>query len=86
MAKYIDADLAPFYLNKEGCEMINRIPTENVQEVKHGKWVSTQEEHICGDFIPTLQCSVCGNYEFYGKAIGTKFNYCPNCGEKMDKE
>lgn len=66
------------------CELVDDEPTADVQEVKHGKWVLTQEEHICGDFIPTLQCSECGNYEFYGKAIGTKFNYCPNCGARME--
>lgn len=72
MARYIDADLAPFYLNKEDCEMINRIPTADVQEVKHGS--STL-------FI----CSEC-SYTFEHEGYMRFFNYCPNCGLRVDGE
>ena len=34
MARYIDADFAPIYLNKIACEQIKRIPTADVEEVK----------------------------------------------------
>ena len=41
--------------------------------VKHGRWLDTRE--FCGDFM----CSHCD--ALYGT---NKFNYCPNCGVKMD--
>ena len=43
-------------------------------EVKHGKWIKSKNER---------KCSLCGYFYF----TNTKsFNYCPNCGAKMDKE
>ena len=66
----------------------DKLPTANVQEVRHGKNVTPF--HPADEFI----CSECGivfketsEYiieddvyrEFY-------FKFCPNCGAKMDKE
>ena len=42
-------------------------------EVKHGKWISLEEE------IGLYSCSICEH-----KIIKAKSNYCPNCGAKMD--
>ena len=65
-------------------ELINQLilkqPAENVQEVRHGKWVLCYEDwrkQIAGD-----KCSVCG-FEHYGTYIGD-YHFCPNCGAKMD--
>ena len=49
---------------------IDELPTYDVQEVKHGRWVKGKE---------WFECSVCG-YE-QGSA---HWHYCPNCGAKMD--
>ena len=55
--------------------MISTMPTEDVQPVKHGKWL------ICTDgYYP--YCSECRNEPKSG--IMTK--YCPECGTRMDKE
>lgn len=53
---------------------IEAIPAADVVEVRHGRWVDSEEDgHLS-------ICGVC-NYpvdRFY------KTNYCPNCGAKMD--
>lgn len=44
MARYVNADLAPIYLNESACKQIKMMPTEDVVEVvrckdcKHGHW------------------------------------------------
>jgi Zn finger protein HypA/HybF involved in hydrogenase expression len=47
--------------------------TVDAVEVVHGRWIDARE--YCGDFM----CSNCN--ALYGT---NKFNYCPNCGAKMD--
>ena len=57
---------------------IKNIPTADVQEVRHGRW-------IVKDITP--YCSVChrpSEYECDGSH--SKPLFCPNCGTKMDKE
>ena len=49
--------------------------TVDAVEVVHGRWIDARE--YCGDFM----CSNCD--ALYGT---NKFNYCPNCGAKMDGE
>ena len=60
--------------NAEINSIILSIPKENVQEVRHGKWIKSKNER---------KCSLCGYFYF----TNTKsFNYCPHCGAKMNKE
>ena len=51
---------------------------EDVQPVKHGK--NLKEEY------PTLfQCSVCGCEDWDTSEVNYgEYNYCPNCGAKMN--
>lgn len=44
--------------------------------MRHGQWVPTEAPFMneCED------CSVCG----YRTVWGHRYNYCPNCGAKMD--
>ncbi len=74
--KYIDVAYAPIYLNKEACEQIKEVPAAEVQEVRHGKW--EQENEI-------FKCSECA-YAFENEGYQHFFNYCPNCGARMDGE
>lgn len=53
---------------------IETIPTADVVEVKHGKWKKGGNEKTC---------SVC---KFIYYSNNDDFNYCPNCGAKMDGE
>ena len=48
----------------------------DVAPVRHGQWLPTDLPHMaeCED------CSVCGFRVVYGRG----WNYCPNCGAKMD--
>jgi hypothetical protein len=62
----------------EGCiEALMFTPTADVEEVKHGKWI------VDGDIT---ECSNC--HKEYVTARGMLqlevFDYCPNCGAKMD--
>lgn len=50
--------------------------------IKHGKWILEREPNgkpLC------FHCSVCDN-DFHYVGIKTLYNYCPNCGTKMDGE
>ena len=59
--------------------MIDNAPI--IDTTKHGKWVEISE-----DGFPKDCCSVCG-CEAYYDYDGDKymhFDYCPNCGAKME--
>lgn len=62
--------------NKSIADVINNQPAEDVQEVRHGYW-----EPWNGMFL----CSVCSDMAT-SKAQVNIFNYCPNCGARMDGE
>ena len=51
------------------------------REERHGRWVSVQHKLA-------RVCSVCNRDEPYKFADvdADVYNYCPNCGAKMDKE
>ncbi len=53
--------------------VIKDIPVADVAPVKHGEWVQTD----------IFKCSECG-YSFEPEGYTAYFNYCPNCGAKMD--
>ena len=57
---------------------IKSIPAVEVAPVRHGRWFPTKAPFMneCED------CSVCG----YRTVWGHRYNYCPNCGAKMDGE
>lgn len=59
------------------------IPAADVAPVKHGKWIEYQIPHY-------FKCSECKCTVPYVKAVlidgKRKYNYCPACGAKMDKE
>ena len=56
-------------------EWIASIPTADVAPVVHGQWE-------CG-----CQCSVCGDSPGpYNSRHKPYYNFCPNCGAKMDEE
>lgn len=57
-------------------EIIESVPAADVAPVVHGRCEQTEAPFMneCED------CSVCG----YRTVWGHRFNYCPNCGAKMD--
>ena len=52
---------------------IDHIPTIDAVEVVHGRWEEYQVPHI-------MCCSECD----WATGVQDDFNYCPNCGAKMD--
>jgi hypothetical protein len=54
---------------------IESIPAADVAEVQHGGWVEN------------TFCSCCGGFgeDDKGNIIQSFYNYCPNCGARMDK-
>lgn len=76
----------------EGCDCgeyevaentILEAPTIDAVPVVHGWWIN-RTENIRGLYNYRYDCSVCQHIFWYG-GIET-FNYCPNCGAKMDGE
>lgn len=96
MKRYIDADKFIEYLGfknteEERDENIGEVVTlqdfdnqiaDDVQEIKHGKWVSTGNALGYTEY----HCSECDNYLFLDSKDDELYNYCPYCGAKMDKE
>lgn len=81
MARYVDADKAPIYLNEAACEQIKMMPTEYVEEVKHGYWEEIKTGEKLYDYC--FKCSNCNN-ETPPNSFVVSPDYCPHCGAKMD--
>ena len=93
MAEYIEREaIMEFPVRKDRCdkehanehfingiesvlEYVENLPAADVTPVRHGRWIDARE--YCGDYM----CSNCES--LYGT---NKFNYCPNCGAKMEGE
>ena len=64
---------------------VERTPAADVVEVVHGEWrtaYTDKENKTTG-----VECSECG--AFYNLPLfdfGLMYNYCPNCGARMDGE
>ena len=59
--------------------IIADFPSADVAPVVHGRWIE-QEKYTFGVMY---DCSICDNRILDN---GHSWNYCPNCGAKMDKE
>ena len=59
---------------------MSKIPTADVVEVKHGRWVSNE----LGGYKYAFYCSECGWVDGY--PFNDRRKYCPHCGAKMDRE
>ena len=97
MAAYIDREAAveslnalkPFLRDKGQVQLlwrimnhIGKIPAADVKPVVHGRWVA-EEQKVWNLEIPVVigwSCSACAKEGYID------FDYCPNCGAKMDGE
>ena len=91
---FADGSVNTIYFNsKRNAETVKHIievdgskPNEatvcDVQEIKHGKWVST----VNALGYTECHCSECNNYLFLDSKDSQLYPYCPYCGAKMDKE
>lgn len=95
MSRYIDADRIVYWIrhtSRDGLEddirrvafkdAIERIPTADVQEVKHGKWIYEGHHEMMGH---AFQCSVCTRWMFTNspECVVEEYPYC-HCGAKME--
>lgn len=54
-------------------------------KVKHGKWMPVDPD--TRGCTLRFACSVCDNFTtYYENAHKCDYDYCPNCGAKMDLE
>lgn len=56
-------------------EFLNSIPDADVEEVKHGEWITRKSIHREEFYV----CSVCKT------ATDDIWRYCPHCGANMDE-
>lgn len=76
--------VCPFTSSIYPCDWIFDIREEE-GTTRHGKW--TPVEPDSRGFTFRFTCSVCGGYTtYYEDANGCDYDYCPNCGAKMDLE
>lgn len=59
--------------------LIQNIPAADVEPVRHGRWIPHETDD---GFSNGVQCTVCGEW-FYKYFT---YNYCPDCGAKMQGE
>lgn len=93
MARYIDAEQARTFFEEidagsrahttlltpyEFAEYLDEIPTADVQEVRHGRWISND----LGGHKWAYYCSECGWIDGY--PFNDCHKYCPHCGALMD--
>ena len=88
MAEYIDREEALMKLMQDGCsaknlQSISDMPGADVAPVVHGHWIEQED----GNLDTYYTCSSCK--EDFDLIAGTPcenlYNYCPNCGAKMDE-
>lgn len=66
-------------------ECSHYIPTADVVEVRHGYWISEEEAVQLDQYDLAYTCSICGHCD-WDCTESENFNFCPNCGAKMDGE
>lgn len=89
MPRYIDAEKIKYteYINGDvtvSKDLVEKIPTADVQEVGHGKMNMYKPRSMNRN--ATYKCSVCGKLcSSYYNDVG-EWKFCPHCGAKMDGE
>ena len=66
-------------------ERLQKAPTIEVNPVVHAHWVTEQEAEEINRYDLTYCCSACGHCD-WDCTESEGFEYCPNCGAKMDEK
>lgn len=93
MANYIDRDVAikmitkdapdlVYYNKEEAIDCLECVPTADVEEVRHAKWIYKGHHEMMGH---VFQCSVCERWRFANSTehVIAEYPYC-HCGAKME--
>ena len=98
MKKYIDVDLLKSDLEALNeserlyytgvFDVVNSQPAADVAEIKRGKWIDVplnvyNDMYGMNKYNLRTKCSVC---EYAMPREYPRFNICPSCGAKMDRE
>lgn len=72
---------SPKWTGSRVVTMIAHAPTIDAVPVVHGRWIFDQHRWICSKCRenPTFGMG-------YVQSEGNLYNFCPNCGAKMDEE
>lgn len=63
---------------------LSKYPTIDAAPVVHARWTA---ECVRGDMAFRFRCSSCMGDVWYGYLVRScDYNYCPNCGARMDGE
>ena len=66
-------------------EKLDTLPTADVVEVKHGKWISLSEPRFVDGIKQVhVECSNCKIHRYIPAVEQHGYYYCPNCGAIMD--
>ena len=75
-----EACMAPVMRVSRLSEKLQKVPAADVAPVVHGRWEYIQQTL---NTLSQLRCSFCGWWSL-DPSIDGAYNYCPNCGAKMD--
>ena len=64
-------------------KLIEEAPAADVVPVVHGRWIN-KTNHNRAVVEQRVDCSACGHILWHTSAMS--YNYCPNCGARMDGE
>ena len=63
-------------------DIAHSFPKSDVAPVRHGKWIHTD---LAAHWYGKDECNECKYHEHDRRDL-SHFNFCPNCGAKMDLE
>lgn len=68
-------------------KIVENVPALDVAPMVHAYWIGLEYDGYADGFpvFDTWQCSACGE-EFYSEDEPPAYNFCTNCGARMDGE
>ena len=91
MKRYVDANALrkrairyPDNHYKVNIEDINNMPTADVQEVRHGHWITKSLDNFRKVGCKCSECGYTGISDYDSYDDPYDFDFCPHCGAKMD--